>query len=76
MATLQDRYQQVVAFIDSCKSALSLVHEALFPPNEQPQGLAALMAKFQRGEAIREFVREQLIRGAMYALAFVHIRHP
>ena len=34
------------------------------------------MRKFCRGEAIHDFVREQLIGGARVALAFVHVHHP
>ena len=34
------------------------------------------MWKFCRGEAIHDFVREQLIGGARVALAFVHVHHP
>ena len=52
------------------------MHKALFPLDEQPQGLAALMARFRNGEAARGFVRAQLVSGATYALAFVRRRHP
>lgn len=75
LATLQDRVQQVVAFLEFCKSALSLVNKALFPLNKQPQSLAALMTKFRGGQAMEEFVREQLIGGATFALAIVHVHH-
>ena len=57
LALLQDRVQQVVSFIGSCKSALSLVHKALFPLDEQPQGLGALLVRFRNGEAAQGFVR-------------------
>ena len=76
LAVLQDRVQQVVSFVGSCRSALSLVHKARFPLDEQPQGLGALMARFRNGEAAREFVRAQLVSGATNALAFVRRRHP
>ena len=34
------------------------------------------MAKFRRGRAARLFVREQLIGGAMVALAFTRVHYP
>jgi hypothetical protein len=48
----------------------------MFPLNEAPQGLAALMQKFRRGEAIKGFIREQLVAGATVALACVRVHHP
>ena len=57
--------------LESCRLALFRVHETLFPLNEQPQGLVALLKKFRKGKAIKKFVREQLISGANVALAFV-----
>ena len=63
--------QQVDSFIGSCKSALSLVHKALFPLDEQPRGLGAFLARFRNGEATQRFIRAQLVSGAIYALAFV-----
>ena len=76
LALLQDRVEQVSEFIECCRSALAMVHDALFPLNPASQGLAPLMRKFCRGEAIYDFVREQLIAGAKPALAFVHVHHP
>src|SRR5664279_999739 len=64
LATLQDRVAQVRTFAESCRSALALVHSAMFPLNEQPQGFGALVRKFRNGEAIMGFVREQLVIGA------------
>ena len=52
------------------------MHKALFPLDEQPQGLGALLARFRNGEAAHGFVRAQLVSGAIYALAFVRRRHP
>ena len=51
LAVLQDRVQQVVSFVGSCRSALLLVHKALFLLDEQPQRLGALMVRFRNGEA-------------------------
>ena len=76
LLTLRDRVEQVREFATSCTQALSKVHDALFPLNDQPQGLAALMTNFRHGNAIRDFVRHQLIAGATAALAFVHLHHP
>ena len=49
LALLQDRVQQVVSFIGSCRSTLSLVHKALFPLDEQPRGLGALLVRLRKG---------------------------
>ena len=76
LLTLRDRVEQVRKFATSCTQALSKVHDGLFPLNDQPQGLAALMTKFRHGNAIRDFVRHQLIAGVTAALAFVHLHHP
>jgi hypothetical protein len=57
MAMLQDRVEQVQPFIESCRTALDLVHHALFPLNDQPQGLWALLARFRRGFEIKDFVQ-------------------
>ena len=76
LALLQDRVNQVTSFAGACQSALSLVYKALFPMDPQPQGLSALLARFRNGEAAQEFVRSQLVSGAVYALAFVRRRHP
>ena len=62
--------------LESCRLALSRIHQALFPLNEQPEGLSALLEKFCKGKAINKFVREQLIGGANVALAFVRTHYP
>lgn len=76
LALLQDRVSQVTSFAGACRSALALVYKSLFPMDPQPQGLSALMARFRNGEAAQEFIRSQLVSGAVYALAFVRRRHP
>src|SRR5664279_5225549 len=76
LATLQDRVAQVRILAESCQSALALVHCAMFPLNEQPRGFGALMRKFRNGEAIKGFVRAQLVAGARVSLAFVRVHHP
>ena len=74
---LLDRAWRTAIRLESCKLALFRVHEALFPLNEQPQSLVALLKKFRKGKAIKKFVREQLVSGANVALAFVrsHLPH-
>ena len=76
LVTLQDRVNQVGSFVESCRSTLELVFTALFSLNPAPQGLANLMKRFRQGEAIEGFVREQLVAGARFALALVHIHRP
>ena len=77
MVRLLDRAWRTAIRLETCRLALFRVHEALFPLNEQPQGLVALLKKFRKGKAIKKFVREQLISGANVALAFVrsHLPH-
>ena len=77
MVRLLDRAWRTAIRLETCRLGLFRVHEALFPLNEQPQGLAALLKKFRKGNAIKKFVREQLISGANVALAFVrsHLPH-
>ena len=71
MVRLLDRAWRTAIRLETYRLALFRVHEALFPLNEQPQGLVALLKKFRKGKAIKKFVREQLISGANVALAFV-----
>ena len=73
---LQDRVQQVGSLVESCKSALSMVHKALFPLDRQLRGLSALLSRFRNGEAAQGFICSQLVSGAQYALALVRRRHP
>ena len=77
MVRLLDQAWRTAIRLETCRLALFRVHEALFPLNEQPQGLVALLKKFRKGKAIKKFVREQLISGANVALAFVrsHLPH-
>lgn len=76
LATLQDHASQVKSFVESCRTAMTLIYSAMFPLNEQPRGFEALMRKFRHGEAMKGFVRAQLVAGAEAALAFVHVHHP
>jgi hypothetical protein len=43
----------------------------MFPLNDQPDGLPALLGRFENGDAIYRFVREHLRYGALVALSFV-----
>jgi hypothetical protein len=76
LVVLQDRVKQVRDFVDSCRSALELVYRSMFPLNDAPQGLGGLMQKFCNGNAIKSFVREQLVVGATAALACARVHCP
>jgi hypothetical protein len=76
LAMLQERVRLVPEFVVSCRGVLESVYRALFPLNEQPRGLWALLAKFGSAGAIRSFVHEQLVAGATVALACTRARYP
>jgi hypothetical protein len=76
LTLLQDRIAQAGVLVESCRSALALVHEAMFPLNDQPEGLPALLDRFENGNAVYSFVREHLLCGAVVALAFVRAHYP
>ena len=76
LVLLQNRAWRVAIVLETCRLALYRVNQALFPLNEQPEGLSALLEKFRKGKAIKRFVREQLIGGANVALAFVRTHYP
>jgi hypothetical protein len=48
----------------------------MFPLNDQPKGLSALLSRFEDGEAIYRFVREHLRCGALVALSFMRVHYP
>ena len=75
-ATLRERVGQVPRFADFCGNVLRQVHDAMFPLNVAPQGLADLLRFFKFPDKVRGMVRAQLRAGARAALAFVHVRHP
>ena len=58
LALLQDRVEHVSEFVESCRAALAMVHDALFLLNPAPQGLTPLMRRFCHGEAVYDFVQE------------------
>jgi hypothetical protein len=73
---LQDRITQAGIMAKTSRSALALVHEAMFPLNNQPKGLPALLDRFENGDAVYSFVREHLHCGALVALSFVRVHYP
>jgi hypothetical protein len=44
-----------------------MIYNAMFPRNEQPQGLHALMEKFMHVGEIHRYIRLQLVAGAKVA---------
>jgi hypothetical protein len=48
----------------------------MFPLNDQPDGLLALLTRFENGEAIHCFVRQHLRCGALVALSFMRVHYP
>jgi hypothetical protein len=76
LTLLQDRIAQAGVLAEMSRSALALVHEAMFPLNNQPEGLPALLDRFENGNAVYSFVREHMRCGAVVALSFVHARYP
>jgi hypothetical protein len=73
---LQDRIAQAGIMAETSQIALALVHDAMFPLNNQPEGLPALLERFENGTAIYSFVREHLRCGALVALSFVRVHYP
>jgi hypothetical protein len=72
----QDRIAQAGVLAETSQSALALVHEAMFPLNNHPKGLPALLDRFENGNAMYSFVREHLRCGAVVALAFMRAHYP
>jgi hypothetical protein len=76
LTILQDRITQAGVLAETSRAALVLVHEAMFPLDSQPDGLPALLDRFENGDAIYRFVREHLRCGALVALSFVRAHYP
>jgi hypothetical protein len=76
LTLLWDRIAQARIMAETSQSALALVHDAMFPLNNQPDGLPALLERFENGTAVYSFVREHLRCGALVALSFVHVHYP
>jgi hypothetical protein len=76
LAVLQDRVIQASSLAESSRAALALVHQVMFPLNNQPEGLSNLLNRFENGEAIYGFVRGHLWCGALAALSFIRVYYP
>jgi hypothetical protein len=76
LTLLQDRITQAGVMAEMSRSALALVHDAMFPLNNQPEGMPALLERFENGTAVYSFVREHLRCGALVALSFVRVHYP
>jgi hypothetical protein len=76
LTILQDRIAQARVLAETTHSALALVHEAMFPLNKQPEGLPALLDRFENGDAVYSFVREHMHCGALAALSFARVHYP
>jgi hypothetical protein len=76
LTLLQDRIAQAGVLAETSRAALALVHEAMFPLNNQPDGLPALLDRFENGDAAYRFIREHLCCGALVALPFVRAHYP
>jgi hypothetical protein len=75
LTVLQDWVSQAGELAETSRAALALVHQVMFPLNDQPDGLSALLGRFENGEAIYRFIREHLRCGALVALSFVRARY-
>jgi hypothetical protein len=76
LTLLQDRIAQAGVLTEMSQSALALVHQVMFPLNNQPEGLPALLDRFENGNTVYSFVQEHLRCGAVVALAFVRAHYP
>jgi hypothetical protein len=76
LTILQDWIAQAGVLAETSRAALALVHEAMFPLNNQPDGFPALLDRFENGDAVYRFVREHLCCGALVALSFVRAHYP
>jgi hypothetical protein len=76
LTILQDQIAQARVLAETSRAALALVHEAMFPLNDQPDGLPVLLGRFENGDAIYRFVHEHMRCGALVALSFVRAHYP
>jgi hypothetical protein len=76
LTILQDRIAQARALAEMSCAALALVHEVMFPLNDQPDGLPALLGRFENGDAIYRFVHAHLCCGALVTLSFMRDHYP
>jgi hypothetical protein len=71
----QDRATQVREFRDFFGSTLSMVYNAMFPRNPQPENLTELMGKLRDVQSIHDFVKAQMVAGAKFALIWLKVCH-
>jgi hypothetical protein len=71
LTVLQDQISQARELAETSHVTLTHVHQAMFPLNDQPDGLPALLGHFENGEAIYHFIHEHLRCGALVALSFM-----
>jgi hypothetical protein len=76
LTVLQDRIAQAGVLAETSRTALARVHKAMFPLNNQPDGLPALLDRFENSKAAYRFIREHLRCGAVVALSFVRAHYP
>ena len=76
LAVLRERVGQVPRLVSFCERILRQVHDAMFPLNPAPQGLAGMFRFFQKPDKVLGMVRAQLCAGARAALALVHVQWP
>ena len=65
-----------VLFTERCRESLSMIQRTLFPLNPAPSSLAGLLDWYKDATSVKEYVRKQLIGGAMVALAYARIHYP
>ena len=73
LTLLHDRVKQVQSFAERCREGLSMVQRTLFPLNPASSTLSGLLDWYRHPREVRQYVHEQLINGAVVALAFVRI---
>jgi hypothetical protein len=76
LTLLRDRIAQAGVLAEMSHDALALVHQVMFPLNRQPEGLPALLDRFENGNVVYSFVREHLRCRAVVALSFVRAHYP
>jgi hypothetical protein len=76
LTLFQERIAQAGVLSETSRSALALVHQVMFPLNNQPEGLPTLLDRFENGNAVYSFVREHLRCGAVVTLSFMRVHYP
>ena len=76
LLTLRTRVKQMGGVMGSCHAALCNIFSALFPLNNQPEGIFTLLKEFSSYNKAKKLVRHQLIGGAKFALAVAKTHYP